>query len=315
MTTASLDRGAPSPLDILIEDYLTSCRARGLANKTVALVYTPVLVRKFAPWARGKGIERIEDVTQRVVDRWSAGLHAGGLKPASIHSYTRTLNGFLTWVRNDGARVEARGQLPKLPQRVVRTLTRQEIQRVEDQATNERDALIVRLLADTGIRVGELCALRVENLGARTSQPTLLINGKGAKQRQVPLSPALADRIRRHIRRRPQEARTDHIFLSRQRSRVGDYWPLQPSGVGQFLRELGVRAGTPALHPHLLRHSYATHCLAQNMNIEVLRRILGHEDTTLISRTYGHLVTADLHRAAMAALVNSGRDGGPIAGL
>jgi integrase len=289
-----------TPLDALIEDYLGSCRARGLANKTVAQVYTPVLVRKFAPWARGEGIERVEDVTQRVVDRWTAGLHGRGLRPASSHSYTRTLNGFLTWARKDGAQVEARGQLPKLPQRVVRTLTRQEIQRVEDQASNERDALIVRLLADTGIRVGELCALRLGDLSPRMSQPTLLINGKGAKQRQVPLSPALADRLRRHVRRRASDARTDHVFLSRQRSRVGDYAPLQPSGVEQFVRELGVRAGIPGLHPHLLRHSYATHCLAQNMNIEVLRRILGHEDTTLISRTYGHLLTADLHRAAMA---------------
>jgi integrase len=93
------------------------------------------------------------------------------------------------------------------------------------------------------------------------------------------------------------------VFLSRQRSKVGDYVPLQPSGVEQFMRELGVRAGILGLHPHLLRHSYATHCLAQNMNVEVLRRILGHEDTTLISRTYGHLVTADIHRAAMAVLI------------
>jgi integrase/recombinase XerD len=294
--------GDHTPLDLLIGDYLVSCRARGLANKTIASVYTPVLIRKFAPWARQEGVERVEDVTQRVVDRWTAGLHARGLKAASIHSYTRTLNGFLTWARKDGAQIEARGQLPKLHQRVVRTLTRQEIHHVEDQAANERDALIVRLLADTGIRVGELCALRVGDLSPRTGQPTLLINGKGAKQRQVPLSPVLADRLRRHIRRRPAGARTDHVFLSRQRSKVGDYAPLQPSGVEQFMRELGLKAGIQGLHPHLLRHSYATHCLAQNMNVEVLRRILGHEDTTLISRTYGHLVTADLHRAAMAVL-------------
>ncbi|MBO0701462.1 MAG: tyrosine-type recombinase/integrase [Candidatus Dormibacteraeota bacterium] len=294
----------PTALERLIDDYLTSCRARGLANKTVRLVYGPVLIRKFAPWAREQGIGHIEDVTQRLVDRWSAGLYEQGLKPTSIHSYSRTLNGFLSWARKEGERVVARGQLPKLPQRVVRTLSRQEIQRIEDHASNERDALIVRLLADTGIRVGELCALRVGDLSPRTTQATLLITGKGAKQRQVPLTPALADRVRRHVRRRPEDARTDHVFLTLQRSKVGDHVALQPSGVLQLIRELGFKAGISGLHPHLFRHSYATHCLAQNMNIEVLRRILGHEDTTLISRTYGHLVTADIHRAAMAVLAD-----------
>jgi integrase len=71
---------------------------------------------------------------------------------------------------------------------------------------------------------------------------------------------------------------------------------------GRAQREQSRRAAAPAAAGAELRHSYATHCLAQNMNIEV-RRILGHEDSTLISRTYGHLVTADLHRAAMAGLI------------
>lgn len=285
-------------LDLLIEDYLTSCRARGLKNKTVSQVYSPVLTRKFAPWAHEHGIERVEQLTQRVVDRWSASLE--NLEPTSRHSYGRTLNSFLNWARAQGETVQAKGQLPRLPQKVVRTLSRAEIQRVEEAADNERDALIVRVLADTGIRVGELCGLRLGDLSERSAQATLKVTGKGAKERQVPITPALAGRIRRHIRRRPENARTDHVFLSRQRSRVGDYAALQESGVEQMLRELGVKVGLEHLHPHLFRHSYATWCLSRNLNIEVLRRILGHEDTTLISRVYGHLVTADIHAAAMA---------------
>jgi integrase len=284
-------------LDILIEDYLMSCRARGLSHKTVQMVYLPVLTRKFGPWARENGIERVEQVTQRVMDRWSASLDQ--LAPASRHSYTRTVNGFLTWARKEGEAVQAKGQLPRLPQRVVRTLTRAQITSVEEGAANERDALIVRVLADTGMRVGELCGLRIGDLNDK-HPATLKVKGKGAKERQVPITPALAGRIRRHIRRREEDARTDHVFLSRNRSRVGDYAPLQTSGVEQLVRELGIKAGIDSLHPHLFRHSYATWSLSRNMNIEVLRRILGHEDTTLISRVYGHLVTADLHAAAMA---------------
>jgi integrase len=91
----------------------------------------------------------------------------GPLAPASVHSYIRTVNGFLNWAgdtKGGGMNVHAKGKLPKLPKKLVNTLTRAEIQRIEDAAQTERDALIIRLLADTGMRVGELCGLRVDSL-------------------------------------------------------------------------------------------------------------------------------------------------------
>jgi integrase len=72
----------------------------------------------------------------------------------------RAINSFLSWVRKEGEKVEARAPLPTIGRPVIDVLTPAEIQAMEDVADNERDKLIVRLLADTGIRVSELLGLR-----------------------------------------------------------------------------------------------------------------------------------------------------------
>src|SRR5207244_1613799 len=80
-------------------------------------------------------------------------------------------------------------------------LTRDEIERLEDAAPTERDKLIIRLLADTGIRVGELCGLRPEDIVRSQDRRTFLkVRGKGSKERLVPLAPPLVRRLDRLMR-------------------------------------------------------------------------------------------------------------------
>jgi integrase/recombinase XerD len=79
--------------------------------------------------------------------------------------------------------------------------------------------------------------------------------------------------------------------------------PLEPSGVLQLVHELAYRARLEKkVSPHTFRHSYITWALSKNMNIEVIRRIVGHADTSLISTVYGHLVATDLHEATVALM-------------
>jgi integrase/recombinase XerD len=79
-----------------------------------------------------------------------------------VNSYVRTLNVFLGWAHSEGEKVAGRGKLARTPQRLVETLTGDEIRAME-RIANDRDALIVRLLADTGIRAGELCELHTDD--------------------------------------------------------------------------------------------------------------------------------------------------------
>jgi integrase len=98
----------------------------------------------------------------------------------------RMLVHFLSWAKKEGEQVDAKVHLPKLPKRLVEVLSREEIQRMEHAARTERDKLIIRLLADTGLRVGELLGLRTNDLVEQNRNYYLHVRGKGAKDLWCP---------------------------------------------------------------------------------------------------------------------------------
>lgn len=132
----------------------------------------------------------------------------------------RAINRFLTWAKEEGEEVDARAQLPKLPKQVIDVLSRDEIQSMEDAAKTERDKLIIRILADTGIRVGELVGLRTTDIVQRDRNHFLPVRGKGSKERLVPI-PQLYRRVPRYAERsRPPDASSNRIFISHRRGRA-----------------------------------------------------------------------------------------------
>jgi len=294
---------SPSPLAQLITDYLTHCRARGLSPKTVRDHYGFALEKVFLPWCEREGIRDPADVTSRILDRYSTDLLENGgkrgpLSRESIRTFTSSVNYFLKWARREGEIThEAAAQVPKVPQKVLEILDRDELQRLEDSARNERDKLIVRLFADTGIRVGELLALRLSDLVERDRNHYLRIQGKGGKERLVPI-PRIHRRLERYILRgRPGDGTSTRLFLaSRRDRRTGDYEPLTKSGIEQLIRNVAELAEIGRrVHPHLLRHSYATWALNKGMNPILLAQLLGHSSLTMIQRTYSHQTPADAH--------------------
>src|SRR5471030_3285692 len=107
-------------------------------------------------------------------------------------------------------------------------LSRDEVASMEDAATSERDKLIVRLLFETGMRLGELLALTGDDLQTTGGRSVLMVrHGKGDRGRLVPLSPALARRLRRYADSRRRETRSDRLFLGlRRRASSGEFGPL-----------------------------------------------------------------------------------------
>ena len=183
-------------------------------------------------------------------------------------------------------------------------LSRQEIRQLEDAAQTERDRIIVRTLADTGIRVGELVALRPANLRAEGRNQYLKIPGKGSRDRLVPVPPALFRRLVRYAERsRPGDTSSDRLFVVLRRGRLGTYEALSASCVSQLLATLAANAGIKKhVHPHLIRHSFATWALTQGMNPLTLAQILGHSSLVMIQTVYAHLTPADTYDALLTAL-------------
>ncbi|MHB8313468.1 MAG: tyrosine-type recombinase/integrase, partial [Candidatus Dormibacteria bacterium] len=213
-------------------------------------------------------------------------------------------NGFLSWARAEGEPAGAHAPLPRLGRRVLDVLSREEIQGLEDAAPTERDKLIVRTLADTGLRLGELLAMRAADFVDRDHHVFLKVHGKGDRERLVPLAPALARRLRRHAERGRRPSRQDRVFLSLRRRSDGEYFPLTASGVQQMLRLLGEEVAlAKRVYPHLFRHSYATNALRRGMNPLVLRGILGHASLDMITDVYSHLNPEDAYEAQLRVLI------------
>lgn len=221
----------------------------------------------------------------------------------------RAINTFLVWARTQGEGGDARGLLPTMRKRALDTLSRDEIQAMEDAASTERDKLVVRVLADTGMRLGELLSLRASDVRSEGGRHVIKVLGKGDRERLIPIQPALARRLRRFADRPRQDSTSDKLFLTLRRSRdTGQLGPLKESAVEQMIRNLAEVAGIEKrVYPHLLRHSFATDYLRRGGNPILLQQILGHSSLAMITQTYQHLTFSDAHHELMRLLASDGQ--------
>lgn len=204
--------------------------------------------------------------------------------------------------------------LPKLARRLPRFLTRQQLEtllaapllpapetarkprRRPDPALCQRDVAILETIYSCGLRVSELCGLRVEDLDPR--EGVVRVRGKGRKERMTPIgAPALAA-IQTYwgLLLRPPTA-TEPVFLSHARA----VRPLSPRDLQRRLKHYLVAAGLdPRLTPHKLRHSYATHLLDAGADLRSVQELLGHAHLAS-TQVYTHVTTDRLKRAYDAA--------------
>jgi len=286
----------------LVEDYLRSAEARGLAPSTVDNSYGYPLRRIFLPWCAEEGIDSIEGLDAKAVDSFSAYLlrfdgKNGRLSRHSVHAYARAVRTFLLWCQRNGEAVAAAPQLPRLPRKVLDVLTWEEIEAIERAAPSERDKLIVRVLADGGLRATEVCSLRLEDLIRRGRSTFLRVRGKGARERLVPVVPTLFRRLERYVSHyRPADICDDHLFVSLYKGHSGEHEMMTRSGVLQLVRGATRRAGIKKrVYTHLFRHSFFTNGLRGGMNSLVLAQVGGHSSLRMLQEVYSHLDVDDAY--------------------
>ncbi len=151
---------------------------------------------------------------------------------------------------------------------------------------------MILVMADAGLRVGEVLRLLVEDLNAQ-ERSLFIRSGKGQKDRVSFIAPTTVRAIRDYLAMRPQLSREDWLFVNAKNR------PLQRRHVVQILHRLSAKAGLPSsrrLHPHALRHFAATSWLRNGMGLDQVRRLLGHASLNTTLR-YSSLVAADLQQA------------------
>jgi site-specific recombinase XerC len=295
-------------LELLVSEYLMSCRARGLSPRTIDNCYAQSLERVFLPWCASEGVSDVGQLDRRAFDRFTAGLltttgrYGKTLSKHTVHSYVGPVRLFLTWAEKEGEQVHAKPQLPKRPRLHKDALSREQIQRMEDSLPSERDKLIVRLFGDCGLRLSELMCLHTGSVIRSGRQASLAVHGKGDRERRVPVPPYLLRRIDRHIAALPTDRESDRLFVSLRRGRLGVYEPLTDSGIKQVVADAAKRAGLGrTVHPHLLRHSWMTEMLRRGVNPLQLRVVAG-ASPEVIARHYEHLNEEDAYEAMLHAL-------------
>jgi integrase/recombinase XerD len=217
------------------------------------------------------------------LERYVAEQRAQGLAATTIARRAAAIRTFFRHQQLLGARTDnpaAPVELPRRTRRLPRTLSPAEAERLIDAAAGTtprslRDAALVELLYGAGLRVSE--AVGLEKSGIDLEQRLVRCIGKGGKERVVPLGRAAADALRRYLSRgRPflDVRHRPELFLN---ARGG---PLTRAGAFLILRRLAGQAGLDPqrIHPHLLRHSFATHLLEGGADLRSVQELLGHAD-------------------------------------
>ncbi|MBI4322171.1 MAG: tyrosine-type recombinase/integrase [Chloroflexi bacterium] len=219
------------------------------------------------------------------------------LSSQTIKHFVMVLRGFATRLFEEGYTKEnliERLKAPKVPKKVMQVLTDEEIERLLsccDTAifTGARNAAIILLFLDTGLRCSELLGLRIGDL--HIEDRWLKIMGKGQKERIVPFGNRASRVLYRYLNYRGKDNGNDRVFLSVEGK------PLTESGLQTLFQRLRKQVQMPRLHVHLLRHTFATRFLMAGNDSLKLQRLLGHE-TLEMTRRYVDMV------AAMGAVTN-----------
>ncbi|HEX2046268.1 MAG TPA: tyrosine-type recombinase/integrase [Acidimicrobiales bacterium] len=248
-------------------------------------------VADFVTWAERARLAGPADVDHVTLRRYLAYLATRRLARRSIARKAAALRRYFAWLRRTGAistDPSRRLGAPRGEGRLPHVLKAEELEVLfagGESAAEEpvalRDLAVVELLYGSGLRVGELCGLRPADVDLRRGQ--LLVWGKGAKQRQLPMSEASAEAVRAWVDRgRPamvnDETPADALFVNRRGRR------LTPRDVRRILDR---RALSPT-HPHALRHTFATHLLDGGADLRAVQELLGHEDLAT-TQLYTHV--------------------------
>ncbi len=244
---------------------------------------------EFVTWAERSRLDGPGAVDHLILRRYLAYLATRRLARRSIARKAAALRRYFAWLCRTGvipSDPSRRLSAPRGDGRLPHVLKTEELDALlaegrSDEPVDLRDLAVVELLYGSGLRVGELCGLRPADVDLVRAQ--VLVWGKGAKQRLLPMSEASVRAVeawqgRGRVALVTDDSPADALFLNRRGRR------LTPRDVRRILDR---RAMAPT-HPHALRHTFATHLLDGGADLRAVQELLGHEDLAT-TQLYTHV--------------------------
>ena len=248
-------------------------------------------------WAAGNG-QAVEGLQSDHIRAFVAAEHRRGLTPKSLQRRLSACRSFYAWLLRNGridASPAAAIRAPKAPRKLPQVLDPDEAKALVEVPTDAplgvRDRALLELFYSSGLRLSELCGLHWRDL--HLDDGLVHVLGKGSKQRIVPLGSHARGALGDWKRESGGTADTP-VFPGRK-------GPITPRAVQLRLRQLAQRQGLfKRVHPHLLRHSFASHILESSGDLRGVQELLGHADIAT-TQIYTHLDYQHLSRVYDAA--------------
>lgn len=291
-------------LDSEREEFIASLLLeRGLSENT-CVSYDSDL-RLFDAYLRRRGIRAAGDVTRGDIVDFLAVERENGMKGSTRLRRIAAIRMFFRHLKERRLIPHDPSELMDAPKKALalpRILSEEEVTRMLEEVNGEdarslRDRALLEVLYGCGLRVSELCALKLEDLVAEGE--LLRVFGKGSKERLVPIGGAAGRALVRYFEgARESFVRGNlverHVFVTR----LGRAFTRQ--GVFKIIKERAAAAGIAAdrISPHVLRHCYASHMLSRGADIRAIQELLGHADIGT-TQVYTHVDTArfgEIHR-------------------
>ena len=289
-------------LENALDEYLSHLRIERGASPRTAEAYRRDLERYLA-FLDEQGVGSCDAVTPEIIAAFEKRLAEEGLATTTVRRRISAVRGYHKFLVRDGLTASNPAEavdIPKAADRLPDVLSIEEVGRMLDTYIDERpsglrDRALLEVLYGCGLRASEICGLNLDNL--YLDDGFLRVFGKGAKERIVPIAGAADRALRRYLNEgRPALARAagatgdsaSAVFLNQRGGRLGR------QSIFNLVRKAGAAINRYDLHPHTLRHSFATHMLKGGADLRVLQEILGHADMSTL-QVYTHLDRTHLH--------------------
>lgn len=286
-------------IDLWIQPFLIDRFERGLSENTIK--FYKAELKLFLTFCETVAIKRFSQLTPHEIRVFILWLAQTGHNPGGRHAAYRTLKVFLRWwieeiepegYKNPIAKVKA----PKVSREPLEPVSIPEVEKLiftcqENSFYDLRDKAIFLFLLDTGARATETTNINLDDINLRTGE-VLIRCGKGAKSRTVFIGKKTRKAVRAYLRvaKKYIDSEKSPLFITS----LGEgltYW-----GLNEIAKRRSKQAGIEKVQLHSLRRAFAINALRSGMDMETLRRLMGHADYQVLQR-YLLAVTDDLRRS------------------
>ena len=287
-----------------LKEYLNYVAVERGCSRNTVLAYGRDL-RNYLAALREEGVTFPDQVTRERIEGHVRRLRESGLAASSVERAVSAIKGFHRFMVSERitlAHPAANLPLPKKPERLPDVISRERAAALLDQpfpqtATGQRDRAMLEVLYGCGLRVSELCGLDLRRV--LLDEQVLRVVGKGDKERIVPIVGTAARVLEEYLRVwRPQlvsaRVSTAAVFLNSRGRR------LSRQSVHAIVARAGATVGIQGLHPHTLRHSFATHMLEGGADLRIVQELLGHADIST-TQLYTHLDRSHIREVYLEA--------------